>query len=153
MAIYAVARNFMQETGNGSQWINGYPPEELIRQSIAEGSQYVAILDGEVAGAFYFKVEDDPTYAKIYDGQWLNDRPYGVVHRLASSGKYRGIGNYCLQWCLQRYCNIRVDTHRDNLIMQKILKRNGFLFCGIIYVQNGSERLAFQQRDPAVNIR
>jgi len=94
---------------------------------------------------FYFKVEEDPTYAKIYEGEWLNDKPYGVVHRIASNGMQKGVASYCLQWCLEQCHNIRVDTHRDNLVMQEILRRNGYQRCGIIYVANGTERIAFQK--------
>ena len=39
----------------------------------------------------------------------------------------------------------RQDTHRDNHILQHILKKHGFQYCGIIYLLNGDERLAFQK--------
>jgi RimJ/RimL family protein N-acetyltransferase len=41
--------------------------------------------------------------------------------------------------------NLKIDTHRDNIPMQKVLKRNGFSECGIIYIENGDERIAFQK--------
>lgn len=145
MDIYAAARRFMQDTGNKNQWVDGYPSKDLISSSIQEGKQYVCICENQVAGTFYFSIDDDPTYAKIYNGEWLNDSPYGVVHRLASGGKYRGVANFCLQWCFDQCGNVRVDTHKDNAVMQEILKKNGYVPCGIIFVRNDTERLAFQK--------
>lgn len=146
MEIFAAAKAFMQKTGNGNQWIDGYPSRELIMQNILDGDSHVCLDDtGEIVATFFFRIGPDETYAKIYDGQWLNDEPYGVVHRLASSGKVKGVSSYCLQWCFDRCGNIRVDTHKDNLVMQNALLRNGYVYCGIIYIKNGTQRLAFQK--------
>lgn len=146
MNIYARATLFMQKTGNKNQWINGYPSEELLMQDILNGNSYVCIDDSnEIVGTFCFIQGNDITYLKIDEGQWLNNKPYGVVHRLAGTGKSKGLATYCLQWSFDQCNNIRVDTHRDNLIMQNILKKNGYKQCGIIHVQNGTERLAFQK--------
>jgi len=146
MAVFDAAKQFMRKTGNDQQWIDGYPSKEFILDNIRNEGLYVCLSDDEqLVGAFYFKVEDDRTYAKIYDGEWLNDKPYGVVHRIASNGKQKGIGDACLQWCFDQCGNIRVDTHRKNIVMQNILYRNGYRYCGIIYVTNGTERLAFQK--------
>ena len=146
MDVFEAAKLFMRRTGNSKQWVDGYPSKELILSNIRDESLYVCLTeDGQIVGAFYFKVENDTTYAKIYDGYWLNDKPYGVVHRIASNGKQKGIGNAALQWSLEQCGNVRVDTHRDNIVMQNILLNNGFQQCGIIYVANGTERIAFQK--------
>lgn len=145
MNIYSIAREFMKKTGNGNQWINGYPSEELIRSAIEDGSHYVCTCGDQVFGTFYFKVAKDENYATIYNGKWLNDESYGVVHRLASNGKQKGIADFCLQWCFEQCANIRVDTHKDNAVMQNVLRRSGYVECGIIYVSNGTERVAFQK--------
>lgn len=94
---------------------------------------------------FYFAVENDVTYAEIYDGKWLTDKPYGVVHRIASNGKIKGVASFCLQWCFEQAENIRIDTHRDNAVMRNVLQKNGYTYCGIIYIADGTERLAFQK--------
>lgn len=146
MEVFDAAKRFMRDTGNDKQWVDGYPSKELILSNIRSGGFYVCLSDdGEMVGVFYFKVEEDPTYAKIEDGEWLNDAPYGVVHRIASNGKQKGIADCCLQWCFGQCPNIRVDTHRDNVVMQRILERNDYKRCGIIYVANGTERIAFQK--------
>jgi len=148
MDIYEYARSFMQSTGNGNQWINGYPSRELIMQDIQEGSSYVIIDNSDkITGTFYFKIDNDPTYNKIYNGQWLNNNPYGVIHRLAGGGRTKGLASICLKWCFKQCSNIRVDTHHDNKVMQNILKKMGFSECGIIYIANGTERIAFQKQE------
>ena len=57
----------------------------------------------------------------------------------------KGVANACLQWCYEQIPNLRADTHRDNHILQYILKKHGFKYCGIILLANGDERLAFQK--------
>lgn len=146
MTVYDEARRFMRDTGNATQWIDGYPSEELIRQEIADGHSYVCMdRQGEISGTFCFIEGDDPTYQTIYEGAWLNDEPYGVIHRMATNGKRKGVAAACLDWCAERCGNIRVDTHRDNQVMQHILAKHGFSRCGIIFVRNGTERIAFQR--------
>lgn len=146
MEIYDYARAFMRANGNVTQWVNGYPSEELIRQEIQDGHSFVCTDgDGEIVGTFCFILGDDPTYQQIYDGAWLNDEPYGVIHRMGTNGKRKGIAEACLDWSFQHSDNIRVDTHRDNLVMQHILEKNGFKRCGIIYVRDGTERIAYQK--------
>jgi RimJ/RimL family protein N-acetyltransferase len=146
MDIYSDARLLMQETGNANQWINGYPSGEVIMNDIANSNSYVCIdHNNEIVGTFCFVRGNDLTYACIDDGQWLNDEPYGVIHRLAGKKNSKGIAAACLQWCFKQCNNIRIDTHRDNIIMQNILKKNGFTQCGIIYIGNGTARIAFQK--------
>lgn len=146
MEIYAHARAFMAQTGNPHQWgDDGYPPEELIREDIRQGISYVAEADGQIEAVFLFRVGDDPTYHMIEGGSWLNDEPYGVVHRIASAGHVKGSGAQCLQWAFAQCGNLRIDTHDDNLVMQHVLEKNGFVRCGRIYMENGDPRVAFQK--------
>ncbi len=145
MGIYVYARSFMKNTGNGNQWVDGYPSKELLMSDIADGNSYVLVDSDEITGTFFFRIGNDPTYAEIYNGQWLSDKPYGVIHRLAGSGKMRGVAAICLKWCYEQCKNIRVDTHHDNKVMQSILKKLGYTECGIIYIANGTQRIAFQK--------
>ena len=146
MEIYDYARAFMRANGNVTQWIDGYPSEALIRQEVEEEHSFVCIDEqGEIVGTFCFILGDDPTYLRIYDGAWLSDEPYGVIHRMATGGNRKGVAKACLDWCFERCGNIRVDTHRDNKVMQHILTKYGFQACGIIFVKNGTERIAYQR--------
>ena len=144
MTIYDSARKFMADTGNPNQWINGYPAEENILQDINNNCHYVIEHDNDgIVGSFMFRIGDDPTYDFI-DGAWLNGNEYGVIHRLASNGKYRGIAKLCFDYCFKLIGNIRVDTYHENEVMQKGILDYGFKPCGTIYCHNGTPRLAFQ---------
>ena len=146
MNIYRRATHFMQQTGNRNQWINGYPSKELIENDILTGCCYICTNENnEITGVFYLYQAGEATYARIDNGKWLNDLPYGVIHRLAATSGGLGITLFCLEWCFRQCNNIRVDTHRDNHIMQRILRRNGFKQCGVITLANGSKRLAFHK--------
>ena len=145
LALYEQARAFMKANGNPDQWGDSYPEEEIVRQDIEEGRSYVCETDGEIAGVFYFSCEPDPDYARIDDGGWLNDAPYGVVHRITASSRQRGVASFCLDWAFSQCGNLRIDTYKDNQPMQNLLKKKGFTRCGIIYVREGSPRIAFQK--------
>ncbi len=145
MAIYAHARQFMAGHGNAGQWGTTKPGREEVAADIEQGHSYVCVEQGEIAAVFYYKEGVDPTYVKIYEGAWVNDAPYGVVHRIASAGKVKGAGSFCLNWAFQQCGNLKIDTHRDNTVMQNTLKKNGFVQCGIIYLEDGDERLAYQK--------
>ena len=137
MEIYAHARDFMAQHGNPNQWgPTCWPPEDLIRRDIAEGSSYVCETDIE------------PTYRVITDGAWLDDGPYGVVHRIASDGSEKGTGTFCLNWAYSRCGHLRIDTHGDNTVMQGLLRKAGFVRCGTIYVEEDDDpRQAYEKSE------
>ncbi len=143
--IYAHARKFMAENGNPNQWGNIKPQKELVESDIENGVSYVCEKDGEVLGVFALIYGEDPTYKIIYNGRWLNNEPYATVHRIASSGKVKGTGEFCLRWALSQCPNVRIDTHENNCVMRHLLSKIGFNYCGIIHLEDGDERLAFQK--------
>lgn len=147
MTIYSDAREFMRNSGNKDQWTNGYPQRKLTETSISDGDLYVCVDDEAILCVYYFKIHVDPTYVKIYNGNWLNDEPYGVIHRIAVAKSARGrkIASKVFEECLKHSKNLRIDTHRANTPMQRTLEKNGFKRCGIIHLENGDERLAFQK--------
>lgn len=143
MAIYEVARQSMRSSGNITQWINGYPSRADVTADIESGDSYVIEHCGDIAGVFSFIVGDEPTYRCI-EGKWLNDLPYGTIHRIASGGKAKGIADACLDFCKERVSDIRIDTHADNVPMLRWIAKRGFIYCGVIHVADGSSRYAFQ---------
>ena len=144
MDIYANARRFMKENGNPTQWGDTAPSEKVIREDIRLGRSYVYETDGRVQGVFSMIPGEDPTY-RVIEGAWLNDKPYCAVHRVASRGEVKGVASLILTWCLDRCGNIRIDTHHDNLPMQRVLERNGFHQCGRIWTDDGTPRIAYQR--------
>ena len=146
LKMYEQARSFMSSHGNPNQWGNSYPPKQMVAQDIEDGCSYVCEEQGRIVATFYYKEGRDDTYVKIYDGKWLDDSPYGVVHRITSDRTVKGAGTFCLNWAFEQCGNLKVDTHRDNVVMQHTLDRNGFHYCGIIYTDDGTERLAYQKK-------
>ncbi|MBQ6947794.1 MAG: N-acetyltransferase [Clostridia bacterium] len=141
LRIFDIARSFMRENGNPTQWI-GYPAEEHVRADIAKGACYV-LDDQGVHAVFSLFSDPDPTYKYIEDGAWPNEAPYGTIHRIASDGTRRGVVRQAVDFALQFHSVLRCDTHKDNLPMQRALIGAGFVRCGIIYLENGDPREAF----------
>lgn len=152
MELYRNAAVFMAQTGNPNQWVNGYPGRKLLEAEIENGTSYI-IEETEgngIAGVFSFIIGEDPTYRKIEQGSWLGNGIYGTVHRLASAEKKKGIAGICFDWCAKKGAeagcsSIRADTHQDNQIMQKVLAKNRFTRCGIIYLADGAQRIAYER--------
>ena len=145
MEIYAIARENMRKCGNPDQWKTNYPAKEDVLSDIGEGACHVLIENDEIAAVFYFKIGDDADYGKIYDGEWKNTLPYAVIHRIAVKYQGRGLVKICFDECYAKHPNLKIDTHKDNIPMQKALTKNGFEYCGRIYIKSGEERLAFQR--------
>lgn len=147
MQLFEEGKSIMRRDGNLRQWTGGYPTREIVTHDILNGYCHVCTdTDGHAVGTFAFIPGPDPTYKHIYQGQWVDDTlPYAVIHRLASTPHSHGVAAACLDWCFSRVPNLRADTHRENRILQHILTKHGFQYCGIIYLANGDERLAYQK--------
>ena len=146
MAVLDAAKKIMRSSGNSGQWVNGYPGEDIIRSDISSGYGKVVLDGGRISGYFAFIPSPEPTYREIFDGRWLDDlRPYHVVHRIGSLPDVHGVFRTIMDWCFTQDSNIRVDTHRDNTIMQHVLEAYGFEYCGVIFLLSGDERLAYQR--------
>lgn len=143
LEIYTVAKNFMHTNGNPNQWNGAYPDRSTLEGDIRGGNLY-AMFDSEerVYGCFALIGGEDATYSYI-DGSWKSDLPYGTIHRIASDGTKRGVMRECFDFSRGKYNHLRVDTHEDNKPMQKAVLACGFEHRGIIYLSDGSPRLAY----------
>ena len=140
------AREIMRSYGNVNQWPEGYPAPSKFENDIQLGCSYLMTdATGATVATFAMLPGPDPTYAIVYNGQWLNDEPYYVVHRIASTLDSHGVLDAILDFCEAQNKDIRIDTHADNIIMIKGLEKRGYQYCGIIHLLNGDERLAFQK--------
>ena len=141
--IFAIARKYMIDHNNKTQWKNGYPNENILISDIKNGTNYVLVENGEIVGTFSFAVDEEPTYNVIKNGCWHFDGIYGVIHRVASKGTVKGVAKMCFEYCLSKTNYIRIDTHADNTAMQAAIEKFGFQRCGNIYIEDGSERIAY----------
>ena len=154
MEVFSAAKTIMRSSGNTNQWNDGYPSLDVVQTDIEHGGSYVVVdqdsteEEGQIVAYFAFLPSPEPTYSTIYEGKWTDDTlPYHVVHRIASVAEAHGIFKSIMDFCFSNDRNIRIDTHRDNLIMQHNILKYGFTYCGIIYLASGDERLAYQRID------
>lgn len=148
LAIYDTARRFMREAGNPNQWGDRDPAPAVVEQDIAEKRLYFCREGETILGVFCYFEGSEPVYDVMTEGKWLNDAPYGVIHRIAVSeaGRGRGVARFCFDYAFSRCRNLKIDTHRDNLPMQKALAKAGFALCGVVYYDKvDGERLAYQK--------
>ena len=143
MEIYGYAQDYMIRNGNPTQWGHFYPDAALIKSDIRQNLCKVIYDETGIHGVFALFEWADPTYSHIENGHWLNDEPYVTIHRLAGDGQVRGLFQCAVDYCKNIYRNIRVDTHADNKTLQKLAEKNGFTKCGIIYLEDGSPRIAY----------
>lgn len=144
VGLYEGARRFMAQHGNTVQWAGEYPARADVEEDIALGRGYVCEEDGRIHATFAFILGEDQTY-RVIKGAWKNDRPYGTLHRIASGGEKPGMVDVIVDWAFAQIPNLRGDTHEVNVPMQRAFERNGFEKCGIIWVEDGTPRIAYQK--------
>ena len=153
MPIFEEARKTIAALGI-DQWQNGYPSKEVIIADIELDQSYTCEIDGKVCGTFAMLEHGEPTYDKIYDGEWLtgDSDSYIAIHRVAIAVSSRGSGlsgkiiGYATDFAKEKgRKSLRIDTHRGNAVMRRMLEKNGFSYCGIIYLENGDERVAYEK--------
>ena len=144
MEIYAIARDFMKTAGNPTQWGTTHPHHDRLVKDIEEELLFVIEDPHTIHGVFYLYIGEDPTYANIQDGCWHSDRLYGTIHRIAGDGS-GGILRTAVDYASGIIEYLRIDTHHDNTVMQNAVQKVGFQRCGIIYVEDGTPRIAYDR--------
>ena len=157
LAIFDEARGTIKALGI-DQWQNGYPHAEVIRDDISRGESYSVTCDGEICGTFALIEHGEHTYDRIVDGAWLTgdsigENPtYFAIHRVAILVKTRGCGistaiiDYAAAAArLAGKRSLRIDTHRGNVVMRRMLEKHGFAHCGTIFLQDGAERVGYEK--------
>ncbi|MBZ9607232.1 GNAT family N-acetyltransferase [Clostridium estertheticum] len=151
MSIIMQAQAYLKKHGI-NQWQNNYPNVEIISNDIDNKNGYVLLRDDNIVATAAVSFEGEKTYDSIYEGQWISDNEYAVIHRIAIDNNYKRLAlasqiiKNIEQICLNKgVYSIKVDTHEENLSMQKLLKKNKFQYCGIIYLEDGNKRIAFEK--------
>lgn len=145
MELFTAAKSIMRSDGNSTQWGDGYPDAGIVRTDISMGGAHIIEQDGKPVAYFALLPSPEPTYSSI-DGKWLDDSsPYHVIHRIASTPESHGVFRRIIEYALSVSGNLRIDTHRDNRIMRRLIEKSGFTYCGVIVLADGSERLAYQK--------
>lgn len=151
MPIFYQAQEYLKQKGI-NQWQNNYPNIDVVKNDIKNNNCYVLIDSVKVIATVSISFNPEVTYGSIYEGKWINNEEYAVIHRIAIDNNYKGTGlSSLILEKIEKLCfaknvhSIKTDTHRDNVAMQKMLKKNGFEYCGIIYLLDGNERFAFEK--------
>lgn len=151
MNIIRQAQAYFKEHGI-NQWQNNYPNAEIISNDIKNKNSYILLKDNSIVATAAVSFDGEKTYDSIYEGQWISNNKYAVIHRIAVDNNYKGSGLASqIVRNIEKLCvdkgvySIKVDTHEENLSMQKLLNKNRFQYCGIIYLEDGSKRIAFEK--------
>ncbi|NRT80685.1 GNAT family N-acetyltransferase [Clostridium beijerinckii] len=151
MNIIKQAQAYFKEQGI-DQWQNNYPNSETIRNDIANKHSYILLKDNNIVATAAVSFDGEKTYNSIYEGEWITNNEYAVIHRIAVDNTYKGLGlsskiiKNVEELCLSKGVHsIKIDTHEENISMQKLLKKNKFQYCGVIYLEDGNKRIAFER--------
>ena len=151
MEIIDQAKLYFKEQGI-DQWQNGYPNTNIIENDIHKNHSYVLTKEEMIIATAVISFEEEPTYREIFEGAWKSHQDYAVMHRVAvdSSFKGKGIASQLIHhtelMCKENgVSSIKIDTHENNRSMQRSLIKNEFEYCGIIYLTDGSKRVAFEK--------
>ena len=144
LIVYQKARDYMKKTNNPTQWGDTRPEAYKIIEDINKGIHFSICDNDSIIACFTFYIGIDPFYNYI-EGSWLDDKEYGVIHKVASDQSHKGIMKLIFDYCFKQIKNIRIDTHKDNSTMIHCIKSNGFTYCGIVYVDDNTPRRAYQK--------
>lgn len=149
--IIELSKKYLKET-KVDQWQDGYPEKEDLRRDIESGNSYVLTNKDKIVATTVISLDGESTYNSIFNGEWITNEDYIVMHRVAVHDKYKGKGIFKelikeaeILALNKGISSIKIDTHRDNISMQRAVLKNDFKKCGIIYLEDGSERIAFEK--------
>lgn len=152
MNIIKQAQAYFKSNGI-DQWQNNYPNNLVIENDINLNESYVILMNQRIVGTFVLSFRNESTYDIIYDGSWLSNDKYAVIHRIAFDQSIKGQGlsksvlDLIYSQCINnQIASIKIDTHEDNKVMRKMLVSNGFKHCGTIILRDGNKRLAYEKR-------
>lgn len=144
MAMYDHSRTLMRADGNTTQWV-GYPTLGDLQTDIRNGHAWIVEENGRAIGTFTLVPGVEPTYGVIDHGRWIDENtPYTTMHRLAKAPDTMHIADVAFAFAKERHSHLRVDTHASNHPMRHLLEREGFVYCGIVYMDDGSPRVAYE---------
>jgi len=146
MEIYDIAKHFMAEHDNPTQWPfdRPYPTRELLEKDIDMNKLYVVYEDNNIYGVFALVAGNDPSYEYLIEGSWPNNEPYSTIHRIASSQEKKGVAKTAFDFAKTKSNNLRIDTHQDNYVMQNASQKNDFKYCAMVNDPSVGKRLVYQ---------
>ena len=155
LKMFDHSRTVMRQDGNHAQWV-GYPTRADVAEDMRRGVAYLVVsgqwpvVSGQLPvatpiGTFALVPGEEPTYGYIDHGRWIDERtPYCTLHRVAAMPGTSGVAEAVFRYIKDACTHLRVDTHALNRPMRHILEKEGFVYCGIIYMPDGGPRDAYE---------
>ena len=153
MTVLESGRAFLQAQGL-SQWQNGTGPSQYVQEDIENSQGYVLIdPEGTICGYATLVEGVDDCYENIQEGCWEDSyTKYISIHGVAIDAAFRGkglaevlMGRLIEAAREMGYGDIRIDTHPQNEIMQKVILRAGFVYRGMVtFAIPDGKRRAYQ---------
>lgn len=155
MPLIRDAQNFLKQNGV-DQWQNGFPSTEDIKNDINHRHSYVIYTEDKLIGFVVYSTDIEEVYNHPIEGSLKLSGPYLTIHRTAVSKDFRGKGisramfSFAELLAKENDCSIlRIDTHKDNKVMQHIIEREGFSYCELVQLPPENElrmrRLVFEK--------
>lgn len=132
---------FRLNSSNQWQDTDGYPNDKAFIKDFAE-NEVLVCTDGElIIGVLVVSFQAEECYKNIVQGEWLNNNPYAVIHRLAVKKEYyhKGVAKQLLdkaEYLILKkgIYDIKVDTHEQNIAVQHLLESFDYIYTGVIYL-------------------
>ena len=142
MLIVRQSKNYLKKH-RVDQWQGDYPTPEAFVDAINEKECFAVMYGTRLAGFFCLTEKPEADYDSLTDGRWHGEGKYCTLHRAAVAAEFRGTG---LSDMLFKFAEdlardkaaecMRIDTHRKNKAMQKLLKRSGYTYRGNVLVSS-----------------
>ena len=130
--------------GGLNQWLGDYPAYQDFHKDFLKDGLFVLEEDNQILGSLSILPEDDLAYLEVH---WESDKAL-VIHRILVNPLFQGKGkgkemiNYAIQKGQKEgFTGIKIDTHPNNIKMQKMLKSLDFVYRGYLSSIN---RLAYE---------
>jgi len=121
------AAKWVEQLDGTVMWIEGELEEERVRAEVEDGMFVVAEIEGQIAGALRFQLEDQLFWPD------LDGRDSAFVHRLAVRRVFagQGISTSLLDWTVDRARALgkrylRLDCDADRSRLRAFYERFGF---------------------------
>ena len=150
MEVIEDGRELLKEEGNG-QWQFGYPARSDLLEDIKNGNLY-CVIDGKTIASVCAITGYEESYMHFYEGWWLTDYDYLVIHRVAVRASYRGKGYGQALFKVfasvakeKKIHSLRIDTHKNNSLLLHIMEKEGFKYCGKAILPPNKDRVMYEK--------
>ena len=148
LEVISHAKEYMKRN-NSTQWNENYPNKETIINDIENNIGYVLIVENLIRGYIVVDFSDDEIYKNI-KGKWKTFGNYASIHRCAIHKELRGQGygselfKFAEKLALSKNIrSVRVDTAPENETMKHLFNKNGYEYCGIVFIDG--EKIAYEK--------